>query len=264
MDKKAVRFVLQDALEDEIPSDEIHLWPAVKHDVVEKLNNQKGVTNMRNTLVHWIPRVVVVTTLVLAALVVVTPQGRSLAQGLLQLFTPTEETSFPLADSQIASAPEEDSPTVAAPVPLLTVAEAEEQAGFDVAELTSVPAGLTYLGARVYGDTISIEYEAEGHGSHLVIAQSQNGYRESEWDRVPSEYVVPVTIGDLTGEFVHGMFVVYPGEETATWTPEAPNLRLRWEADGMWFEITKQGSVEAVEYIDQDALVALAKELMEQ
>jgi hypothetical protein len=219
---------------------------------------------MRNSLVHWIARVVVVTTLILTALVVVTPQGRSLAQGLLQLFTPTEETSFPLSDAQIARAPEEDSPTVEAPVPFLTVAEAEAQAGFEAAELASVPAGLTYLGAKVYDDTISIEYEAEGQGSQLVITQSQDGYPESDWDRVPPAYVVPVTIGDLTGEFAQGAFVVRPGEETATWNPEVPNLRLRWKADGVGYEIAKYGDVEAVAYLDQDALIALAEELMEQ
>lgn len=262
MDEKTVRSILQDVLEDEIPSAEIHLWPAVKQLVAEKLNHQKGVANMRVPLVRWVPRLVVLTTLVLSALVVVTPQGRSLAQDLLQLFTPAEETSFPLTDSQMVSVPEEDSPTVEAPVPLITIAEAEEQAGFDAAELSFVPAGLTYLGARVYGDTITIEYETPGHGSHLVIAQSENSYRESDWDSVPRDDVVPVTIGDLTGEFVQGTFVVYPEDTFATWNPDAAILRLRWQADGIWFEIAKYGSVEAVEYIDQNELIALAEDLM--
>lgn len=264
MDEKTIRSILQDALEDEIPPAEIRLWPAVKHFFTEGLDDQKGVAEMRGSILRWVPRVVVLTALVLSALVVVTPQGRSLAQGLLLFFAPAEEASFPLTDSQMASAPEEESPTAEAPVPLITVAEAEEQVGFDAAELSFVPTGLTYLGVRVRGDTINIEYETPGHGSHLIIAQSQDGYRESDWDSVPRDHIVPVTIGDLTGEFVQGTFVVYPEDTFATWNPDAAILRLRWQADGTWFEIAKYGSVEAVEYIDQDELIALAEDLMGQ
>jgi hypothetical protein len=71
-----------------------------------------------------------------------------------------------------------------------------------------------------------------------------------------------VKIGELEGEFAQGTFVVYPGETQATWNPEAAILRLRWVDDGIWFQMTKFGDVEAIEYLDQAGLVELAESLV--
>ena len=42
MDKKKVQSILQDALEEEIPSSEIHLWRSVKTSLVAGTNKQQG------------------------------------------------------------------------------------------------------------------------------------------------------------------------------------------------------------------------------
>ena len=54
-----------------------------------------------------------------------------------------------------------------------------------------------------------------------------------------TDAIIPVEIGGLVGAYVQGIFVVYPGETSATWNADAPVLRLRWWDDGTWFEITK-------------------------
>lgn len=216
-----------------------------------------------------LPRVALALLAVVAlfALTLATPQGRSFAQEILQFFNRTEETSFPLAPSQMAPNPEQDTanqPTAEPPSPLVTVAEAEAQAGFDAAELSAVPEGLTFLGARLYGNTIHLEYETPDQGGHLTIAQSQEGYNQSDWDSVPADNIVPVKIGELDGEFVQGTFVVFPNATEATWNAEAPLLRLRWQKDGIWYEITKFGDTQPIETLDQAALIALAEDLMSQ
>ena len=270
MDNKKIQSILQDALEEEVPSADIQLWPAVKSLVAGKHSSPQGVIKMNTPRLHRqtrrFPRIAIAILAIVAlfALALATPQGRSFAQSILRFFTRTEETSFPLSDSQIATEPEQDSPTAEAPAPLITVAEAEAQAGFDAAELSFVPEGFTYLGARMYGNTLNIEYETPDRGGHLNITQSQEGYYPSDWDSVPAEFIAPVKIGELDGEFVQGTFVVFAGDTSATWNPEAPILRLRWEKDGVYFEITKFGDVEAIEYLDQDGLVALAEDLMGQ
>jgi hypothetical protein len=38
-------------------------------------------------------------------------------------------------------------------------------------------------------------------------------------------------------------------------------LRLRWVQDGVWFEMIKQGTAEAITYLDQGALIELAERL---
>lgn len=65
---------------------------------------------------------------------------------------------------------------------------------------------------------------------------------QSDWDKVPAQAIVPVKVGELDAEFAAGTFVVYEGEDAATWNPNAPVLRLRWVKDGVWFEVTKIAS----------------------
>jgi len=266
MDNKKIQAMMQEALEEEIPSADIQLWPAVKALVAGKQLNQQGVPKMNIPLTRRVPRVAIAILAVIAlfALILATPQGRAFAQTILHFFTRTEETSFQLSDSQIAVEPEKDSPTAEPPALLITVAEAEAQAGFDAVELSFVPAGFTYLGARLYGNTINIEYQTPDLGGHLNITQSREGYYESDWDSVPAEFVVPVKIGKVDGEFVQGTFVVFAGDTSATWNPDAPILRLRWERNGVFFEITKFGNVDPIEYLDQDGLITLAEDLMAQ
>lgn len=72
---------------------------------------------------------------------------------------------------------------------------------------------------------------------------------------------VPVKIGELDAEFVQGLFVVYSGETSATWNPDAPDLRLRWIWDGIWYEMTKFGNMVSIEYLDQVGMIALAESL---
>ncbi|HLF91267.1 MAG TPA: hypothetical protein VI451_20145, partial [Anaerolineales bacterium] len=176
----------------------------------------------------------------------------------------TKAELIAIAESLAPSSTQSEQPTAEPPSPLIRVSEAEARAGFDAAELSFVPEGFNFLGARLYGNTINIEYETSDQGGHLNITQSQEGYYQSDWDSVPAEFIAPVKIGELDGEFVQGTFVVFAGDTSATWNPEAPILRLRWEKDGVYFEITKFGDVEAIEYLDQDGLVALAEDLMGQ
>ena len=199
----------------------------------------------------------------LLAVAFLTPQGRAFAQSIIQFFTRTESTSFPLQPSQIAvDETEPAEPTAVPPVPLISVAEAEAQTGFNAAELPAVPKGFNFLGARLYGNAISIEYEAQGGGGSLTLIQSLDGYYQSEWDRVPADAIVPVKIGDLDGEFVRGTFVVYAGETSAKWNPDAPILRLCWMKVDIRFEMTKFGDVDSIKYLDQAGMITLAESLV--
>ncbi len=213
---------------------------------------------------YRIPRLAFASLAIVALLAValVTPQGRAFAQDVLQFFTRTEDTEFPLQPSQIVTdEPDLSAPTAEPPAPLISVAEAEAQVGFGVAELSFVPDGFDYLGARLYGNAVNIEYAVPGYGGHLSIMQSQDGFIQSEWDKVPAQAIVPVKIGELDGEYTQGTFVVYAGETSATWEPDAPILRLRWVKDGVWFAMTKHGDVQAIEYLDQAGMIELAESL---
>jgi hypothetical protein len=263
MDANKLRSILKDALEEEIPPPDVQLWPAVKASLVAGGRPQQG-GNM-NTNRYRVPRLasaILVSVALLLALALVTPQGRTLAQGVLQLFKRAEGTLFAPQPSRATTGEDNrPAPTAEPPAPLVSVGEAEAQAGFDVAELPYVPDGLTYLGARLYGNAVHLEYETQDRGGHLMIAQSEGGFVQSDWDQVPAQAIVPVQIGEQDGELVRGMFVVYAGKKTARWNPDAPILRLRWVQDGVWFEMTKRGAAEAIAYLDQGALIDLAEGL---
>jgi hypothetical protein len=254
MDKKNIQSILQDAVEHEIPSSQIDLLPHVK-DRLAAGATQQG-EKMISTNSRRMRRVALATLTVAALMAVafVTPQGRAFAQSVLQFFTRAESNSFPV---QVIE-PNPLELTAEPPASLITVMEAEIRAGFDVAELPFVPEGFNYLGARMYRDAVSLEYEALGGGGNLILMQSKDGYVESEWDKVPGDAIVPVQIGDVDGEFAQGTFVVMAGETSATWNSSAPVLRLRWIKDDVWFDLTKYGDVEVIEYLDQQRLIELA------
>lgn len=254
MDRKKLQSMLQDAAEQEIPSSQIDLLPNVKESLVMGTTRQGE--NMISTNSRRMRRVALATLAmgVLLAVAFVTPQGRALAQNILQFFTRAETNSFPV--EVIEPSPLEL--TAEPPDSFIGIVEAEIRAGFDLAELPFVPEGFNYLGVRMYGNDVSIEYEAQGGGGNLILMQSKDGFLQSEWDKVPADAVVPVKIGDVSGEFAQGTFVVKAGESTAAWSSAVPILRLRWQKDGVWFGLTKFGDVEVIEYLGQEELIELA------
>jgi len=265
MSNKKFQSILNEALEEEIPSSEIDLWPAVKTNLEARENQQTKKGNMMNSQnTSRMPRFSLAVAGVLALLITfaATPQGRAFAQNLLNLFTPAESTTFELDDPQIiAEEHAPNAPTAAPPTPLISAADAQAQVGFDLAELSFLPEGLEYLGARMYGSHVALEYQTTDKAGHLIITQSQAGFYESDWDSVPTGAIVPVKIGDLDGEFIQGTFVVYAGETNATWEPDAPIMKLRWQENGISYEISRYGSAKAIEYLDMAKMIAMAVDL---
>ncbi len=265
MKHEEIRTVLKEALEEEIPSSQVNLWPAVRASLVAG-NHQRvrqGVkmeTKRVNRVTRFAAAAAMLAVLLAAALL--TPQGRAFSQSLLQFFRQAEDATLPLPPSQTAAgATDPSAPTAEPPAPLVSAAEAATQAGFAIAELPSVPDGLVYLGVRVYGGAAHVEYRTEDYAGYLIIKQSQGGFVESSWDSVPADQVVPVTIGEWEGEFAQGAFIVYADGTGGTWNPDAPLLRLRWVQDGVRFEMTKSGDAGAIAYLDQAGMVELAESL---
>ena len=262
MDDKTIQSILQDALEEKIPSSQVHLWQWVKASLVAGTNQQGE--NMKEAYSRRLSRVALAALAVaaLTAVIFITPQGRAIAQNVLQFFRRAESNVLPLPPGQIAS-PEDAQgvPIAPPPSPFVNMVEAEIVAGFDVFELPLVPDGFEFLGAIAEKGKVSIQYEAVGGGGALVINESTNGFMQSEWDQAPVEAITQIVIGQLDGELVQGTYVVYPGETVARWNADAPILRLRWIENGIWFELAKFGGVDRIAYLDRDALVELAESI---
>jgi hypothetical protein len=265
MDDKKIQSILRDALEEEIPSSEIRLWPAIQASLVAGKHHpvQQGERMHATETRRW--QRVALTVLMVVALAMValmTPPGRAFAQTVLQFFRRAESNVLPLPGEQIPSPEEAQAlPTAQPPAPIVSVAEAERTAGFDAYELPTVPEGFVFVGAMGTPGSINIQYEAVGGGGALVVTESTDGFIQSEWDQAPVEAIFQVKIGELDAEIVQGTYVVYPGETVAKWNSDAPILRLRWIEDGIWFEMAKFGDVERIEYLDRDRLIELAQSI---
>lgn len=264
MHQKRIQTALQDALEEKVPASKINLWPAIKDQLAVGKQIPLQGDKMNNTRIQRIPRYAFALVILVALLSIflLTPQGKIFAQSVIQLFTQADNPPLNPQDvPQAANGTGSSLPTALPPAPLVSVSDAEVQIGFSVAALPYSPEGLSFLGARVYNNQVNLEYETANKAGHLIIAQSRGEFNQSDWDFVPPEAVTPVTINGYEGEFVVGTFVLYPGAQQGTWNPDANMLRLRWEKDGILYEITKYGDDESIRYLDQHALIKIAEDL---
>lgn len=262
MEKKELKSLLQDAVEHELPSSQIDLLPGLKERLLAG-TNQQG--EKMNRIHSWRISRLALAALAAGALLAVastTSQGRALAQDVLQFFRRADSYERPLPAGQVPGTPDPYAPTAMPPAPLVSIEEAEALAGFDAKELPTVPQGFVFSGARAQEGGMTIEYNARGGGGALIINESTLGFMESEWDQAPAEFITAVRVGKLNAEIVQGSYVVYAGETTARWNPDAPILRLRWIEDGIWFEMAKFGDVESISHLDQAGLIALAESLV--
>ncbi|MGE5641466.1 MAG: hypothetical protein ACM3Y8_00515 [Byssovorax cruenta] len=262
MDKKNIPSILQDALEHELPSTQIDLLPGVKERLVAGTTQQGEKMNQVNSRRNSRLAVIALAVMVLFVVALVSPPGRALAQTVLQFFRRAESNVIPLPTELIA--PPENSQGLATaqpPSPFMSIDQAEGIAGFDAQQLPVVPDGFNFLGAMASKGTISVQYGAQGGGGALIINESPNGFMQSEWDQAPADAISQVLVSGVEAEMVQGTYVVYPGETSARWNPDAPILRLRWIKDSIWFEMARFGGVESIAYLNRDAMIALAESL---
>ena len=248
----SIKKSLLSALEKEIPSIEVDLWPAVKNRLVAKNHRQiKQGEKMKNSNQRLLTGLTIgLATLVIIALVTfVSPQSRAFAQSVLHFFSQANSDTLPAqtAQPEITEAPRN-----------LDVAEAENQAGFDVLSPSPLPDGLSFVGASYTpaNSTVIQQYNFPG-GSGFSI--SQQSYTNVEACNLcglvgPSASVETVKIGNVDGEYVEGVWSLT--DKGSVWE-NTPYLKtLRWQKDGMAYEIIFMGT----EFEKAD-LISLAENL---
>ena len=164
---------------------------------------------------------------------------------------------FILAESDRAAV---EVPTEAILTPVeafpLTITESETLADFEVKTPTELPAGIFLNGASYSEElnTIVLDYTIEASNQILRISQRQVDKGEN-YARIGIDAEVDlVQFGDTTAEYVVGgwrlpelstlLESTGPGvSETfvAQWDPEANVQILRWQAEGVFFEILYVG-----------------------
>jgi hypothetical protein len=269
MNDKQLKQTLIVLAEDGVPAAD--LWPALRARLAARPAFAEKGTLMLKPVSGNGPALAVralgtatLILLLLAAALLVTPQGRAWAQSVWQYFTVAPADSFAV---EPVPAPDVNAPTAEPPSVnanecgadmACQVASAAELLGYAPIVPAEGFAGLRLEAVQVAGDILNLSYTAQGGGG-LVLSQGPGDLTASHWDEVAPEAVQAVQVNGTPAEFVQGTFVVYPDSSTAVWEPSAPVLRLRWERDGRTFELAKLGAPEHLEHLDQAALIALAE-----
>lgn len=254
MDNKNIQSILQDALEEKIPSSQVELWPAVKASLVAGKTLQQG-ENMKPTQPRRISRaaLITLTIVVLLALALVTPQGRAFAQNILRFFVRTQSDAIPVPTSEpvnwvdltpgVPSATKTPQPAMAVFAndcgdygsPTCSVEQIRSKVDFTAKEPMKVPQGLYFIGATGGPDSIHLLYYYENHSGTLSITMERwAGAPSPQTDMIgASAKVDEVHIGGLTGEYFKGIFVSESDGNVATWDPNFGIETLRWVEDGI-------------------------------
>lgn len=245
MKDRKLQYVLKDALEREIPSSQIRLWPAIKADLAARKYSllPPGEKMKKTKLPRLWQRAVFATVLTafLFAFVLITPQGRALAQSIAQFFTRTESDTFYMEPSDLTF--EDTTPFHAecgiAIFPTCSVEKIRSMVDFEVKEIGAIPESIYYVGATGGPDFVELKYGYEDRrdGNLSVIVEAVG--RPSPIGTgiaAKSADIQAVQIGDLWGEFYTGA-LFQDDEGNVTWQPNNPTMTLRWEEGGSTYTL---------------------------
>jgi hypothetical protein len=263
MEKKELKSILQDAVEQEFPASQIDLLPEVKKRILAGRLRQGKKTSTGYVKSKRISRVALAALAIVALLATAfaTPQGRAFAQEILQFFVRADRDRYPLQSwqmtPQVPSSVEWMSPSQ------LSVEEAESRAGYDVIRLEDVPPGMRLIGIlfdEKY-QTVAQGFGYEDQYIELSLWQQPLAYDQSCGDISSycdnmlgsnyvgaSAYVEPVRIGELTGEYLEGTWNLT--DQGPVWISTPFIKFLRWQTDEMTFEL-----VAGIEFSKEDLIL---------
>jgi hypothetical protein len=268
MNDKQLSRIMDDLARERV-ADDVDLWPAIQGSL-KKSNkpSQKGDLFMntkptRNRVLPWVAASLL-TLSILAVLLLVTPQGKVWAQDILRFFTRSTSDTLPVQSWQLTRQPTSEAPT-SDPADIgdanQTVSEVEQQAGFHVLEPAWLPDSLTFSGASLETDhNIARLFYRLVETNGLVLRQQPvklTDTCELCGEVGSSAAVKEVTIGDETGEYVEGVWNLT--DQGPVWEDDPYMKTLRWQANGMAFELMFMGPPDAVSKDDMIAVAASIK-----
>lgn len=182
------------------------------------------------------------------------PTLRAFAEQLMHFFVPSQEDHISVQVTMpFPGRPGSfDSPDYFS----LDLSEAQNLAGFRVQEITRLPSGYVFSGAHFDPNLKAVSSRYSKDGSFLVLTQRPSGQVEEYFSVGASAAVKTVEVRGLQGEYVTGGWRASPQEgsriETAVpgtqvsleayWDPSLPQETLRWQEEGMVYEIRAAGA----------------------
>ena len=217
--------------------------------------------DQKSTLASWlsglrarhalIAAIVVLLVLVTATLAI--PSLRAVAGQIMLYFAPAQADQFSL---QVTVPPTGEAGAFASiPDYALTLSQAGELAGYPLKQIHSPPPGFAFTGAHFEPALRSVALRYQSGGAALYLTQRPLGEVEEVHTIAPGAVVETVQVGEAYAEYVTGGWRLNPGDgpslATATpgtqvgldlsWDPDLPQQTLRWQQDGMLYELRFTG-----------------------
>ena len=282
MNRSPLANLLRRLAEEAIPPAEVDLWPAVRSRLETRKAHSKGDFSMKPSFAHnrrlRFIAVPVLAVLLIAATLLITPQGRAWAQSALQFFTRAESDTIPAPTSEplvwVDQTPGVPAPTMTplpprAPFaadcgdyrsPRCSIEQIRSKVDFTVKELASIPERMHFTGATGGPQEVYISYDTIDRSAGLFLFEMPwtGSSEQKSFEVAPGVEVETVPIGGVTGEYVQGSFGYMAGETVETWKPDTGQETLKWSDQGVYYTLIYI-STSAPQ--GKDGLAALAESL---
>lgn len=259
---------ITERLADDLVNQEIDLWPALQ----KRLAVGHGVSQKREDLMKQSFRfnkvfrtsAIALTVLtVLVCLMLFTPQGKALAQGIAGFFYHAPGDTLPQQSWQMTPLPTAETSTPD-PANILdataSVSEVTAQAGFTVYQPASIPEGFTFSGASFDSSTsITRLFYQTPDGNAFVLKQEPAGKNEpcDLCGQVgASAAIEEATINGMAAEYVIGVWKLT--ENGPVWDSEPYLQTLRWQQGDFAFEMLYMG---LPNLMNKDQMLSIASSL---
>lgn len=268
--------------------EEIDLWPSIQARLaVGNDRSQPGEFTMQTNPVRKTTfRVAVIgalTILLTLGILLGLPQGRAWAQTLFRFFTNTSDQmllptqpAVQLAEMTPGAPRATATPTPTwhpafyatcgdIPAPRCSIEKIQSMVRFPVKGISDLPAGMVFLGATGGPEGVYLSYWEKDPTVSLLLLQGPKQMGDKALPVGASAAIEPVQIGDVSGEYVKGIFVQYGGETVAHWDSNANTQWLSWEVQDLRYTLWMSGSPNfPQDQLGKDDLVRLAASLTDQ
>lgn len=285
MNKRHLKSILETIARQKAPQEKINLWPAIVKRVLNdrdfahkklSIREKPYTVNHKTLLRQSLLPAVILMTLLTVALIFSSPKGKVIGQNLVQFFTKSDVNQIPIQTAVPAMAVSE--PTEFIPVSSLVeetemsavivtspdpknILDAKKQID-EIQELVEynlevpgwIPVNLVFSGASIEdeGQIVRIFYSINDsnqdyYTNGLVLRQQQipiTGDCELCTMVGADAFIQEVSISGSYGEYIEGVWKYT--DEGMVWESDPYLKRLRWQNEGMAFELMFMGPPDMV------------------
>ena len=266
MSKQKVARILNQMAQEAAPGEEINLWPGLHaHLQTKSFSTRRGPA----TPAFRIRRaVLMVSTIILLGLaLLVTPQGKTLAQNIFRFFrqqsdvialpTPAPinlvDPTLPTLQPSVTPAPtvfpafSEVCGEIAEPE--CSMDQIRQMVDFPVKGLANIPEGMKFIGATGGPDSVTLVYHNDDRYNFQYISINQEKINLTDPNQTlaiaESAEIEAVTVSEgVMGEYVKGSYYHMAGDRTASWEADSDIQTLRWQDGNFLYTLTFIGDTD--------------------